>query len=584
MNKEDYAKTYHAFGFNILPVGGDKTPSVSSWERWQEERQTEEQMLALGWGSDSVRGLAAIAGPVSNFLVNLDLDECSEIASVQQILDELWLPPDYEWVVRTGKGFQVWLHCPDLDLGDTGKQLASFPACKHVELRWTGHYSILPPSMHPSGRRYAFSFHDGLPTSPPATVPAEDLLSLANWGSRLDQPAAVAEREPTNWEPPCDPTVREVLDNIEDRGFDALWAAVAAVPKDSRCRNETIYHVAHELAFRDKLGKYRDALTDAGTACGLRRHEIHNSIQSAAKKVDKRKTEREQQADVEIVPLTAALWKVVAYTKTPMPAAINFPWSNVDYLTRGMRRGWLTILAGYTSHGKTAAALSITSSAAKAGKRILVISGEMGDEEIGIRVAQMWGLNSRRLYSGRANGEDATAAEGAARLPYYQNVGVAYTRKMPVIEKLTGQFKPDLLVVDYLQYLEVGRETRLEAVTRHAQGLKDIARRYQIPVLCLSQLRRPERGEVRPPALDDLRDSGAIEQEADQVVFVYREPDEKNRTLTPRGRFIVAKARMGEHGRMDFTFDGASQVFIADTPARNRAEEQGWDVLEGGES
>jgi replicative DNA helicase len=589
MNKQDYAKAYHALGFNTLPVGGDKRPAVASWERWKNERQTEEQLLALGWESDSVKGLAAIAGPVSGFLVNLDLDDCSEVAAVREILEALWLPLDYEWAVKTGKGFQIWLRCPDLDLGDTGKVLAPFFACKHIELRWTGHYSILPPSRHPSGKHYAFLYHDGLPAELPATVAAEDLLVVADWGGRLDSLKLTGDSriaEAGEWERPCDPAVREVLDNLEDRGYDALWTAVAAIPPDP-CRNDTVYHVAHELAFAGKLDKYRDALIDAGVAAGLRKHEVKGSVHSAEKRVAQRKAEREQEKEqtgsVSVVPLTAALWKIVEYTKAPMPPAIAYPWSGVDFLTRGMRRGWLTILAGYTSHGKTAAAIQIAISAARNGKRILFVSGEMSDEELGIRVAQIWGMNSRRLYSGHAKYDDTVAAEAAARMPDYQNVGIAYTRKMAVIERTVEQFKPDLLIVDYLQYLEVGRDTRLEAVTRHAQALKDIARRYKIPVLCLSQLRRPEKGQrLIPPALDDLRDSGAIEQEADQVVFVFREADEKNRTLTPHGRFIVAKARMGEHGRVDFTFNGAAQVFEIDLPAADRAKEQGWSVLEGG--
>ena len=81
-------------------------------------------------------------------------------------------------------------------------------------------------------------------------------------------------------------------------------------------------------------------------------------------------------------------------------------------------------------------------------------------------------------------------------------------------------------------------------------------------MLCLSQLRRADRSQrFATPALDDLRDSGSVEQDADQVIFVHREREEQTRTVLPNGEFVVAKARMGEQGSVKFTFDGGAQTF-----------------------
>jgi replicative DNA helicase len=231
-------------------------------------------------------------------------------------------------------------------------------------------------------------------------------------------------------------------------------------------------------------------------------------------------------------------------------------------MTRGLRPGWLCYLAGYTSMGKTAAAIEITVTAAKSGKRVLFVSCEMSPDEIGVRVAQRWGLSGRRFYAGRAGVDDERAVDRALEVEAYDWVGIAYTRQMADIEAMAAAYDPGLLVVDYLQFLDIGRDSRLEGTTRNSHALKDIARRLEIPVLCLSQLRRADRSQrFAVPALDDLRDSGSVEQDADQVIFVHREREEQTRTVLPNGEFVVAKARMGEQGSVKFTFDGGAQTF-----------------------
>lgn len=578
-NKLDIALRYHGLGFNVLPVGGDKRPSVSTWDEWQETRQSETDVRTFDWEASTVKGVAGIAGPVSTDFVNVDIDRCPDQAVVANLLDELWLPQDYEWVVKTGSGFQVWLQCPELseEMAETGKLVGPYPGCKHVELRWEGHYSVLPPSRHPNGSRYRF-LH-GRPKERPVRVTAEDLLQLSEWGGKQATDEAGHEQ---GWQPPCFEEARNATDalwNASRAGESVadhvalVLATVAAAPEGER--NDTLYHVAYSLAKLGLLVPNQKLLTEAAVRSGQTEVEARRTIKSAASKVpqpeetttpagvDAETGEIKQPSAGTIVLLSDALWKIVEFTKTPMPPGIPFPWSRVQYLTRGLRPGWLCVLAGYTSQGKTAAALECSLEAAKE-KRVLFISGEMSDEEVAMRVSQRWGVNTRRMYANRATADDTVWATAAARHKAHENVGIAYTRKMDVIRSLADEFKPGLLVVDYLQYLQIqGREQRLEATTRHIQDLKDVARTRSIPVLVLSQLRRPDRGSrFQAPALDDLRDSGAIEQEADQVLFVYREVDERNKTMLPQGRFIVAKARMGELGSVDFVFDGPSQKFL----------------------
>jgi hypothetical protein len=264
-------------------------------------------------------------------------------------------------------------------------------------------------------------------------------------------------------------------------------------------------------------------------------------------------------------PLDEYLQWVVKHTVEPLPPAVLYPaWGGINDWTNGMRPGWLTYLAGYTSHGKTAAALEVCESVVKRGQRVLMISCEMRPEDIAVRIGQRWGMDSRRFFKGMSNAEDKQAVNNALYDGRFNRMSIYYTRQIPEIEKCLQEDKPDILVVDYLGLLDIGRHERREGTTVASHALKDIALRYNIPVLSLIQLRRPERrrGDSLPmPTLYDLKDSGATEQDADQVLFVYQETDTETWRPMGFGSIIVAKSRMGETGAVWFGFDGARQQF-----------------------
>jgi replicative DNA helicase len=266
-----------------------------------------------------------------------------------------------------------------------------------------------------------------------------------------------------------------------------------------------------------------------------------------------------------------------------MPAGIDYPWSKVNKLTRGLRPGWLCYLAGYPGSGKTAAALEIIYGAAKRGKRVLLNSLEMNEEEIALRLIQRWGLDTERLFTNRLSADDLMAFDNAANFPAYGNVELAAEHSLRKLNALVGEVRPDLLVIDYLGLMDIGRETLYEGTTKLSMGLKALAREYNLPTLCLSQLTRPQ-DKTRPsaPSMHDLRSSGQLEGDADQIIFVYREQEADSKTIRSDGRFIVAKARFGRPGAAAFVFDGDRQLF--EGPAAERAADQGWSVHEGGRS
>lgn len=264
----------------------------------------------------------------------------------------------------------------------------------------------------------------------------------------------------------------------------------------------------------------------------------------------------------DVVNLVDALKFVEKYTKEPLPRGLEWPWKRVNTLTRGLRGGWLIYLAGRPTFGKTAAAISLAVHSAKRDIRVLLVSLEMSSEEIAVRVAQHSGLDTWRFYGGSPNVHDKEAARIAMQNPAHKNIEVGFATTPERIDEITDQMEPGLLIVDYLQLMDIGRDSRTEGTTKNSHALKFIARKYDIPVVCLSQLRRRSSSDsgAGVPGLQDLRDSGALEQDADQTIFVHREED-TDKNPKPEGAFLVSKARMGETGREDFVFDGHLQYF-----------------------
>lgn len=279
--------------------------------------------------------------------------------------------------------------------------------------------------------------------------------------------------------------------------------------------------------------------------------------------------------------LLDAIAKVSKYKDEPMPKSIDFPWNAVNLRTRGLRPGWLCILAGYPGSGKTAASMEITYNVAKQRKHVLFNSLEMDDEELALRMVQRWGLDTNRLYRGRLTEVDREAFDLAANFPFYENVTLSSERTMAGLESRVDEYRPDLVIVDYIGLMDMGRDNAQEGTTKLSRGMKALARRYAVPVICLSQLSRPaDKQKVHAPTMFDLRASGALEADADQIIIVFREDVQGE----AEGRFIIAKSRHGRPGKpIPFVFDGERQTFKVLDDALDRAVEHGWSVYQGGE-
>ena len=240
--------------------------------------------------------------------------------------------------------------------------------------------------------------------------------------------------------------------------------------------------------------------------------------------------------------------------------------TDLDTMLSGMQASNLLILAARPGTGKTAMAMNIAMHVAvKDKKPIGIFSLEMSKEELVDRLlVGQADVDAWRLKTGKLTENDFTKLSEAmgvlADAPIFidDTPGITISEMRTKARRLQLEHGISLLVVDYLQLVNPGKriESRVQEVSMVSQSLKNLARELKIPVIALSQLSRAveHRGEARPQ-LADLRESGAIEQDADVVMFLYRADPEASGPTIPVNMF-VAKHRNGPIGEVNLLFRG----------------------------
>jgi replicative DNA helicase len=239
--------------------------------------------------------------------------------------------------------------------------------------------------------------------------------------------------------------------------------------------------------------------------------------------------------------------------------------TDFDQMTSGLQRQDLIIIAARPSMGKTALALNMAQYAAKNGHTIGIFSLEMSAEQLVSRLlCSEARVDAHRLRTGYLNREEwARLADALRRLTETQiyiddTAGVGVLEMRAKTRRLKAERGLDMLIIDYLQLMS-GRgriESRQQEVSQISRDLKGLAKELDVPVIALSQLSRaPEQRSEHKPQLSDLRESGAIEQDADVVSFIFRE-EVYNQTEENRGKaeLIVAKQRNGPTGTVEIAF------------------------------
>ncbi|MEO9030507.1 MAG: replicative DNA helicase [Ktedonobacteraceae bacterium] len=256
----------------------------------------------------------------------------------------------------------------------------------------------------------------------------------------------------------------------------------------------------------------------------------------------------------------------------------------------GLQRADLVILAARPGNGKTSLALNIAAHAALvAHKRVAFFSLEMGAKQLGLRLISMQAnQDQRRLRLGLIDDWDrivrATDALTEGTIWIDETAGISHAALRSKVRRLQSTHGVDLVIVDYLQLMRAlqgdGKrfQIREQEIAEISHSLKAVAKELNVPVLALAQLNRAvESRQNKRPQLSDLRESGALENDADVVMFIYREDlyqevvDEDARNAAD---IIIAKQRNGPVGEVRLRFDPSRTSFYDLEVASGESEDQ----------
>jgi replicative DNA helicase len=244
-------------------------------------------------------------------------------------------------------------------------------------------------------------------------------------------------------------------------------------------------------------------------------------------------------------------------------------YQDLDEMTSGLQPADLIVVAGRPSMGKTTFAMNIAEHAAiKGTKPVLVFSMEMPGDSLAMRMMSSLGrIDQHRVRTGKLNDEDwpriTSAVSMLSEAPMFIDDTPALSpaelrARSRRLAKEHGAL--GLIVIDYLQLMQVpsNKENRTAEISEISRSLKSLAKELNVPVIALSQLNRSlEQRADKRPIMSDLRESGAIEQDADLIVFIYRDEvyhdDSKDKGTA---EIIVAKQRNGPIGKLRLTFLG----------------------------
>jgi replicative DNA helicase len=258
----------------------------------------------------------------------------------------------------------------------------------------------------------------------------------------------------------------------------------------------------------------------------------------------------------------------------------------LDNLTSGLQRGEMIVVAARPSVGKTAWAMNVVEHVGiDLKKPVAVFSLEMSKQQLAQRMlCSRSGVDSHKLRRGMLSRQDKDKLSYAVGDLSQGSIFIDDTPGLSIMDlrtkcrRLKLQYGIELVVIDYLQLMEspgARQENRQQEISTISRGVKALARELNVPVICLSQLNRASESEQRLPRTSDLRESGAIEQDADVVMLLHREavmhrgdqewmdanPDKINEAL-----LIVAKQRNGPCDTVKMTFMSANTRFVNYNP------------------
>jgi replicative DNA helicase len=368
-------------------------------------------------------------------------------------------------------------------------------------------------------------------------------------------------REPIDFVTLCDELERrEQLEEIGGAAY--ITHLINVVP--SAIHVEAYGHIVEQAAVRRRL------ISTASQIAQLAYQETEDIDQTVDQAEQALFSVSQRRITRDLAPIQEVLRRYYdrieyLYAHQGEPLGVPTGYMDLDRLLGGLQRSDFVIVAARPSVGKTSLCLSMGRNAARHGQRVAVFSLEMSAEQIVQRlISADTGIDSQRLRLGGLREEEwplfVQATGKLADLAVFidDTPSISALQLRTKARRLHAEHGLDLIVVDYLQLMtgDVRSENRVQEVSYISRSLKALARELDVPVVAASQLSRAvEQRTDKRPVLADLRESGSLEQDADVVMFIYR--DEMYHPETERQHIadvIVAKHRNGPTGTIQLFF------------------------------
>ncbi len=358
------------------------------------------------------------------------------------------------------------------------------------------------------------------------------------------------------------------LEKVGDRPY--ILNLVSAVPTPANAR----YYA--EVVSR--LSTYRRLISAAGrvAALGYRAPEELAEALDEAEDAVFNVGQRERRESIKPIKelMESTFEDLEKISEGKMETGILTGFTDLDELTMGLQPSDLIVVAARPSMGKTSLALNIADYVAVEERiPVAIFSLEMSASELTKRMlCSRARVNSQKLKSSFKDDDvwqrlsDAAGELTSASLFIDDNADIGIMELRSKIRRLKAQHDIGLVIIDYIQLMGSDRrhENRVQEIASISRGLKIIGRDFNIPVIAVSQLSREPERHNREPILSDLRESGAIEQDADLIVFIHREEvrDWDNEDVRGKANVKVAKHRNGPIGPVRLTFQAQFARFL----------------------
>ncbi|MGK4923150.1 replicative DNA helicase [Bordetella hinzii] len=369
-------------------------------------------------------------------------------------------------------------------------------------------------------------------------------------------------------------TVHDALQSTgqgeEVGGLEYLNAIAQSVPSSANIRRYA--EIVREHRIRRDLASVGQQIAELANESGESADLIERATALTVALADTRDTGQDPMSIGELLPgVLDALEARMEHGGAVSGLATGF--EDLDRQTCGLQAGDLIIVAGRPSMGKTTLAVNIAENVAIDGKVAFVVSLEMSSGQLAERsVARFGEIDTQKLRTGRLNQGDFTRLTSALSRLEGQRLVIADDPRLANVARIRLAARKvrqrngrlDLIVIDYLQLMQGEGGNRNEELGGITRALKLLARELGCPIILLSQLSREvEKRTDKRPLMSDLRESGAIEQDADVILMAYRDdyyiPDSPFKGMA---EILIRKQRMGPLGEVYLTFQGQHSRFL----------------------